>query len=881
MDPAPERPDLILWMDAESGLIVGMRLDRAPLGPHDVAACLEHAISQPMAPVPVPPPTAIRVPDAATAAAVRSRLGTGVPVRVGPVPELDAALADMRQAFAQAGGVERSYLEAGSVSADATAGMFHAAAALWRVAPWRFVSDDQVLAVDVPALDVSGACLSVMGGLGESFGFVLFESFAGYERFVDAQAGETPDMSGMMLSLAFERRRDLTETMRREIAEHQWPVAGARAHPVVLGMDADGVPRPTTERDTKLGAACAEALAEFAVRHRRAFENEGAAPVREELHVPSAGPTTTVRLTYPHPALRAAAAPPVVLVRVGRNDPCPCGSGRKYKRCHLRVDEARPADPATRVAALIAMDQRLADDLHRFGSTRFGGAVREVLDRWKRGGEDVPREEALLVPWIAFHKRFDGRALVSHFLERRAAQLSGAERAWLEVQRDTPLSVWQVTHVVPDDHLVMEDRLTGRRCTVYDRSVSASARPRDVALARVVDHEGVGVLCGVHPRPLPATAADKVVRRVKRLLRTRAARVPGERLADESIVLALAAEWERAVEAEDRGFRALRFTNTEGEPLLITVDHFAFEASARAAVEARLATLGEREAGARGTAVFTITRNLEDGRPGGLVVGHVEVGDGTLRVETNSVARADAVRRDVEAACGSLVRHRAREHADPRAALRRGERPRASSPPLDSPEAAAMVLAFKRDHYTAWLDESIPALGGLTPREAARQAPSRRRLELLLQDMERLEAGMPEGQRFDFGWVRGELGLDTGQGSIVRVRYRAGMVQRLADARRLPWTTIEAADLPADLTEQLTAHVFQKSLTLGDPAAGDPIQYDEIRIEGRTTVTIVVRNRAILLFTADGDEVRRIHRVCCALGDLAEKGTATRGLSRE
>jgi len=22
--------------------------------------------------------------------------------------------------------------------------------------------------------------------------------------------------------------------------------------------------------------------------------------------------------------------------RVGRNDPCPCGSGKKYKNCHMR-----------------------------------------------------------------------------------------------------------------------------------------------------------------------------------------------------------------------------------------------------------------------------------------------------------------------------------------------------------------------------------------------------------------------------------------------------------------------------------------------------------------------------------------------------------------
>lgn len=25
--------------------------------------------------------------------------------------------------------------------------------------------------------------------------------------------------------------------------------------------------------------------------------------------------------------------------RQGRNDPCRCGSGRKYKKCHLAVDE--------------------------------------------------------------------------------------------------------------------------------------------------------------------------------------------------------------------------------------------------------------------------------------------------------------------------------------------------------------------------------------------------------------------------------------------------------------------------------------------------------------------------------------------------------------
>jgi hypothetical protein len=28
-------------------------------------------------------------------------------------------------------------------------------------------------------------------------------------------------------------------------------------------------------------------------------------------------------------------------MKIGRNDPCPCGSGKKYKKCHLEADEAR------------------------------------------------------------------------------------------------------------------------------------------------------------------------------------------------------------------------------------------------------------------------------------------------------------------------------------------------------------------------------------------------------------------------------------------------------------------------------------------------------------------------------------------------------------
>ena len=55
-------------------------------------------------------------------------------------------------------------------------------------------------------------------------------------------------------------------------------------------------------------------------------------------------------LVYSAPAKEAA--PPAArpsAERVGRNDPCPCGSGKKYKKCHGTEEKAgagpRPTAP--------------------------------------------------------------------------------------------------------------------------------------------------------------------------------------------------------------------------------------------------------------------------------------------------------------------------------------------------------------------------------------------------------------------------------------------------------------------------------------------------------------------------------------------------------
>lgn len=64
----------------------------------------------------------------------------------------------------------------------------------------------------------------------------------------------------------------------------------------------------------------------------------------------------------------AAGAPRQVVKkpRPGRNEPCHCGSGKKYKKCHLQEDEAedrraRQTDEAARVAEARAAAAGSAD----------------------------------------------------------------------------------------------------------------------------------------------------------------------------------------------------------------------------------------------------------------------------------------------------------------------------------------------------------------------------------------------------------------------------------------------------------------------------------------------------------------------------------------
>jgi preprotein translocase subunit SecA len=66
---------------------------------------------------------------------------------------------------------------------------------------------------------------------------------------------------------------------------------------------------------------------------------EGAEPEPEAVPATGGQRPLVARPARPAPASPAVTTPVVRgEKKVGRNEPCPCGSGKKYKQCHGRLD---------------------------------------------------------------------------------------------------------------------------------------------------------------------------------------------------------------------------------------------------------------------------------------------------------------------------------------------------------------------------------------------------------------------------------------------------------------------------------------------------------------------------------------------------------------
>jgi hypothetical protein len=298
----PYRPEMLLWLEATGDpLVLGSLLGKPGEILGKACESLRETVRNPMV---GPPRTPARVRVATPELAEALRAGhPSVEIVRGPTPEIDGVLESLVEAMADQMGSEQSFLVSGA-SVEAVASFFRAAAALYRAKPWKVVPPDDILSVSVESHGVHKAVLSVIGQLGESFGFLLFSSMANFEVYLDAaesiHRGDKPTMPPFLV-LNFMPRSAMEPSVRTEVASHHWELASPKAYPWAESMDKDTVSRPLTAKELVLVEAIASGLV-LLVGEKKAVESAFARgePCLRSYSIETSAGTVPVTFRVPH-----------------------------------------------------------------------------------------------------------------------------------------------------------------------------------------------------------------------------------------------------------------------------------------------------------------------------------------------------------------------------------------------------------------------------------------------------------------------------------------------------------------------------------------------------------------------------------------------------
>jgi hypothetical protein len=351
-------------------------------------------------------------------------------------------------------------------------------------------------------------------------------------------------------------------------------------------------------------------------------------------------------------------------MQIGRNEPCPCGSGKKYKRCCLVADEHATRPPGQ---DLHDLDHRIFVDMGTWARRRFQAESAGVHDEYPIEFGEREEHLTLFAAWVAYERKIDGRVLADWNLEERGRNILTHKRAWLTAQLASWLSIWEVIEVEPGKAIRLHDQLTGAECTVSEVSASRTLSPHLLLLARVVEQDGRSLLIGMHPSTLTPQVGRDTLHEVRSELGLTKTATPEElRTADRPT--RLIEIWQDAVEkVENRPLPRLQ--NTDGEALVLIEDCYKLVGEGtRAAVEAELSNLRDvhpPEPGERKGLYRVVRENAPGAAMQDTLVAAIAVKAREMVVETNSRKRADLLRGRLESLCGDRVRFQRRKEKDP------------------------------------------------------------------------------------------------------------------------------------------------------------------------------------------------------------------------
>ncbi len=130
--------------------------------------------------------------------------------------------------------------------------------------------------------------------------------------------------------------------------------------------------------------------------------------------------------------------------KIGRNDPCPCGSGKKFKNCCLALDEGAGTDLFTRYSQAIASIKLKLDQEGKAEIKKIRKSAQQSFLHYSVSKQLPADHESLFSDWLWFDMTdSEGTTLALDYLSQHARFMPDALQECLTALANSYLSIYE------------------------------------------------------------------------------------------------------------------------------------------------------------------------------------------------------------------------------------------------------------------------------------------------------------------------------------------------------------------------------------------------------------------------------------------------------
>lgn len=206
------------------------------------------------------------------------------------------------------------------------------------------------------------------------------------------------------------------------------------------------------------------------------------------------------------------------MTKPGRNDPCYCGSGKKYKKCHMAADRAVEEDNRK----LSEAGKWLRQDFLKFArDERFAEPFATALPiywneyySYDNAEQMAPNEAFRFIDWFVFDYQLDeSPTLFNVYYEERYDDLSNYQQQVLDGWRNAPPSSAYELLGYEGQTLQVREFFTGQEFEVYEPAGHGPVQTGDLLLGRLLpvkDHLEFSTVAAYLPQDEIADLGEKM-----------------------------------------------------------------------------------------------------------------------------------------------------------------------------------------------------------------------------------------------------------------------------------------------------------------------------------------------------------------------------------